>query len=196
MIPFNQDIDDLIFTFKNKDYGAYKLRKDYKRNLLYSMWFVIIVFTMLTAGPFFYRILSPEEDIPVRKKRIVQTIELSEPPSIDVNKKVNPEETPPPPQTTKKLTSPVVKLDELVSAGAEWIADTVGLQNIYSENTLDVQIKYPYGWTYIDQNVKNRLDGVTFWGSPKTYNPPPYIHLEVVDKSLFNPKEIQIHQGI
>jgi hypothetical protein len=66
-------------------------------------------------------------------------------------------------------------------------ADTTGLNNVYSEPTLNVKIKYPAGWSFIDQNVKNRLDGVTFWGLANVYNPPPYIHLEVKEKYLFNP---------
>lgn len=66
------------------------------------------------------------------------------------------------------------------------IADTTDLEQIYSENTLNVSIKYPKGWTYIDQTNKNKLDGVTFWSIEGIYNPPPYIHLEVVEKYLFS----------
>ncbi|WP_337865777.1 hypothetical protein [Ignavibacterium sp.] len=65
--------------------------------------------------------------------------------------------------------------------------DTTNLHHIYEEKTLDLSIKYPVGWTYIDQNRKNKLDGVTFWSVEGIYNPPPYIHLEVVEKYLFNP---------
>ncbi len=66
-------------------------------------------------------------------------------------------------------------------------ADTTGLQNLYSESTLNVSIKYPAGWTYLDQNVKNKLDGVTFWAAGSSITPPPYVHLEVREKFLFNP---------
>lgn len=65
--------------------------------------------------------------------------------------------------------------------------DTTGLRNIYSEKTLNVRIKYPAGWNFIDANVKRKLDGVTFWGLTDIYDPPPYIHLEVKEKYLFNP---------
>lgn len=67
-------------------------------------------------------------------------------------------------------------------------ADTTSLVQTYSEPTRNVTIKYPVGWTYLDQNVKNKLDGVTFWFSAGDMNPPPYIHLEVVEKYLFNEK--------
>lgn len=71
----------------------------------------------------------------------------------------------------------------------EIIADTTNLDLIYAEKTLNLSIKYPRGWTYIDQNKKNKLDGVTFWSLEGNYNPPPYIHLEVVEKYLFNPNK-------
>jgi hypothetical protein len=66
-------------------------------------------------------------------------------------------------------------------------ADTSNLNLVYKESTLNVSINYPAGWTFIDQNRKNKLDGVTFWSVSGSFNPPPYIHLEVKEKYLFNP---------
>lgn len=66
--------------------------------------------------------------------------------------------------------------------------DTTNLKNIYKENTLNVRIYYPSGWTFVDQNRKNKLDGVTFWANYGNLNPPPYIFLEVADKYLFDPR--------
>ena len=65
------------------------------------------------------------------------------------------------------------------------IADTTNLDQVYTESTLNVSIKYPKGWTFIDQNKKKKLDGVTFWASDGQYKPPPYIHLEVVSNDMF-----------
>jgi hypothetical protein len=70
-------------------------------------------------------------------------------------------------------------------------ADTSVLMQLYKEPSLNVCIKYPSGWKYIDQNRKNKLDGVTFWASAVNYNPPPYIHLEVKEKYLFNPERFK-----
>ena len=42
------------------------------------------------------------------------------------------------------------------------IADTTNLDQIYNEPTLNVSIKYPRGWTFIDQNKNKKLDGITF----------------------------------
>ncbi|MCL5031323.1 MAG: hypothetical protein M1480_20155 [Bacteroidetes bacterium] len=65
-------------------------------------------------------------------------------------------------------------------------ADTAGLDQTYHESTLNVTLKYPAGWTFVDQDVKNKLDGVTFWSVSGNYSPPPYIHLDVKDKDLFS----------
>jgi hypothetical protein len=74
--------------------------------------------------------------------------------------------------------------------------DTSGVEQIYSENTLNVKIKYPLGWTFIDQDRHNRLDGVTFWANNEIFNPPPYIFLEVKEKYLFNASRYKFHSKL
>jgi len=76
--------------------------------------------------------------------------------------------------------------------------DTSNIKRIYRESTLNVSVRYPNGWTYIDQNVKNKLDGVTFWAIQGNYEIPPYVHLEVQDKYIFNPSRYKYkleHKG-
>jgi hypothetical protein len=68
------------------------------------------------------------------------------------------------------------------------IADTSNLDQVYTEPTLNVSIKYPRGWIFIDQNKRKKLEGVTFWANDGIYNPPPYIHLEVVGNEFFMEK--------
>ncbi|MDR3666358.1 MAG: hypothetical protein P4L35_05905 [Ignavibacteriaceae bacterium] len=71
--------------------------------------------------------------------------------------------------------------------------DTTGLEQIYAEKTLNVKIKYPVGWTFVDQDSHNKLDGVTFWAGNGIFNPPPYIFLEVKEKYLFNPSKYEFN---
>lgn len=90
---------------------------------------------------------------------------------------------------TAPLTSPYIK-DQSISGYHNFDGtgnDTSGLEQVYTENTLNVKIKYPLGWTFVDQDRHNRLDGVTFWASNGVFYPPPYIFLEVKEKYLFNP---------
>lgn len=82
---------------------------------------------------------------------------------------------------------------EAISTGfvqfTDMIPDTTELDQIYHESSLNISIKYPRGWIFLDQKRKNKLDGVTFWAINTNLDPPPYIHLEVIDKYLFNPKK-------
>jgi hypothetical protein len=65
--------------------------------------------------------------------------------------------------------------------------DTSALVQVYSEKSLNVNINYPVGWTFVDQDKQKKLDGVTFWANNGIFNPPPYIFLDVQQKYLFNP---------
>lgn len=71
--------------------------------------------------------------------------------------------------------------------------DTSGLVQLYAEKTLNVKIKYPLGWTFVDQDRHNKLDGVTFWANNGIFDPPPYIFLEVKEKYLFNPSRYKFN---
>ena len=86
-----------------------------------------------------------------------------------------------------KGINPVAVSGSVAASSPFSSADTTGLTQYYSENSLNVNMKFPVGWTYIDQNVKMKLDGITFYGDPRIYSPPPYVHLEVIEKYLFNP---------
>jgi hypothetical protein len=118
--------------------------------------------------------IKPENENNSEKKEIVEKNKSSE-------KEIVPEETKPVKNSTEAFFYNF----------SDSLADTTNLVQVYKENTLNVSIKYPAGWTYLDQDVRNKLDGVTFWTSQSKYNPPPYVHVEVKDKDLFNPKRFQ-----
>ena len=104
-------IDDLIFAKKNKEYGAYKLRKSYKKYLTIAMWIAILIVLLVTTGPTIYKIINPEEVATTKKRKVVIT-ELAPPPSIGEKKEEIPIEAPPPLKSTIKFTPPVIKPDE------------------------------------------------------------------------------------
>ena len=112
-VKLKSDIDELIFARKNKEYGAYKLRKAYKKYLSIAMWIAILFVILATTGPTICRMISPEEDASLNKRKVVIT-ELAPPPSIGEQKEVEPLEAPPPLKSTIKFTPPVVKPDEQV----------------------------------------------------------------------------------
>lgn len=107
------EIDELIFAQKNKDYGAYKLRKAYKSYLTIAMWIAIFLVFMVTTGPALYRMINPEEVVS-SKRRVVQITQLEQPPSIGEQQEIEQIEAPPL-KSTIKFTPPVVKPDEQVT---------------------------------------------------------------------------------
>jgi len=110
---YNVSIDDLIFAKKNKEYGAYRLRKSYQKYLSIAMWIAIVIVILVTTGPTIYRMINPEE-VATNKKRKVVITELAPPPSIGEKKEDIPIEAPPPLKSTIKFTPPVIKPDEQV----------------------------------------------------------------------------------
>jgi protein TonB len=107
------NLEDLIFAKKNKEYGAYKLRKSYKKYLSLAMWIAILIVLLVTTGPTIYRMINPEEVASTKKRKVVIT-ELAPPPSIGEKKEEVPIEAPPPLKSTIKFTPPVIKPDEQV----------------------------------------------------------------------------------
>jgi periplasmic protein TonB len=113
-LTYKLDMDELIFAQKNKEYGAYKLRKAYKTYLAIAMWIAIIIILLATTGPTIYRTLNPEEVI-TKKRKVISITDLAPPPSIGEEQKVEEVNAPPPLKSTIKFTPPVVKPDDQVT---------------------------------------------------------------------------------
>ncbi|MCC6551370.1 MAG: hypothetical protein IT279_15025 [Ignavibacteriaceae bacterium] len=75
-------------------------------------------------------------------------------------------------------------------------ADTSALQQVYTESTLNVRIRFPMGWTYQDNNVKSKLDAVTFIGGTQNPAYTPYVILEVKKKHLFYPSRYKYSMAV
>lgn len=112
-IILKANIDEVIFAAKNKEYGAYKLRKSYKTFLSVAMWVAIILMTAATTGPSLYSMLNPEK-VESKKLKKVTITDLAPPPSIGEEQKIEEINAPPPLKSTIKFTPPVVKPDEQV----------------------------------------------------------------------------------
>lgn len=127
-LSYKIDINELIFTGKNKEYGAYKLRKSYSTYLTIALWIAIIFFVLVTAGPLIYNKLKPIPESKVNRKRVIQVSQLAEPPSIGEKKEIEKVEAPPPLKSTIAFLPPVVKPDEQVSE--EYIPTVEELKNV------------------------------------------------------------------
>jgi protein TonB len=113
-LTYNLDLDELIFAQKNKEYGAYRLRKSYSKYLTIAMWIAVLLVFFATAGPTIYRTLNPEEVV-TKKRKIISITDLAPPPSIGEEQKVEVIDAPPPLKSTIKFTPPVVKPDDQVT---------------------------------------------------------------------------------
>jgi protein TonB len=114
-LSYKIDLTEIVFTGKNKDYGAYTLRKSYKKYLTISLWIAIFFFLLVTVGPLVYNKLKPNEDEYAVHRKMIKVSELAEPPSIGEKKEIQKVEAPPPLKSTIAFLPPVVKPDEQVT---------------------------------------------------------------------------------
>ena len=107
---------DLIFEGKNKDYGAYELRKHSPRRHLTAYVVIIGCVVLAMVLPAFVRFLTPVK----AQEKMVTVTELSDLkmdlPEVKEENKIVAVNVPPPPtlKTTIKFTAPVIKKDEEV----------------------------------------------------------------------------------
>ena len=109
-------IDDLVFEFRNKEYGAFNLRRLYDRNMSKGMMVGLIFFLLLVFSPMIYAKIqeltaNTDEDLSMKE------VTLAEPPPIDPKKPPPPPPPkidPPPIKDQIKFVPPKVEKDEKV----------------------------------------------------------------------------------
>jgi len=145
---YQSDLDELIFQNKNKEYGAYKLRKAYKASLSIAMWIAVLI---ATSGFTLYRVLNTTEIIIEKTKPPIE-ITLVAPPPIGKEKPIEPVEPLRPLNSTIKFTPPVVKPDLDVIEN-ESIPTIEQLSNV-DPGTI-TQEGTPGGYTVLDSEPGN-----------------------------------------
>jgi protein TonB len=108
------DLDDLIFQYRNKEYGAYQLRKAYYKRMTRGTILAILLLAFAAALP---SIVSFIRDKVAQDETLNVEVTLSEPPSVDPKQEPPPPPPPvepPPARPTIAFTIPVVKKDEEV----------------------------------------------------------------------------------
>jgi len=104
----NSDRVELVFENRNKDFGAYVIRKGYTKTASRAMLISISFFTLCICAPVIYKLISANIE-KIAEKPIEVTVELKEPPPLDKNEPPPPPPPPPPPTIeTVKFTPPVV----------------------------------------------------------------------------------------
>lgn len=87
----SNDRNSLIFESRNKDYGAYNLRKNYGKNLAYALLLTVVLATTAFVSPLLFASMEKETNT-----IFVETTEMLLPPPVD-NQEVLPPPPPPPP---------------------------------------------------------------------------------------------------
>lgn len=108
------DILDIIFEGRNKDYGAYELRKTYNKRMISALIAMLVILAMLFVGYVLANKISENDD----KEMVVQDVQLEE--IKQEEKKPEPPPPPPPPKPEPpkvemaKFTPPKIVKDEEV----------------------------------------------------------------------------------
>jgi protein TonB len=98
--------DDIVFESRNKEYGAYSIRKKYNRTVLWAMLVGIVILGSVVITPYVMASVSERRQ---RKEEKAVTAELEK---VDANQEVVAPPPPPPPpaeaQAVVKYVAPVV----------------------------------------------------------------------------------------
>ncbi|CAN5221143.1 energy transducer TonB [soil metagenome] len=108
------DLLDILFEGRNKDYGAYDLRKTYNRRITIALVSMIAIFVMVFVASVIAKNIGPEDELIEMKVSDVtlEQIQPNEPPPPPPPPP--PKLPPPPPIATIQFTPPKVVKDEEV----------------------------------------------------------------------------------
>jgi len=112
------NMDDIVFDGRNKEYGAYVLRRSYEKNIRNGVIGGMFIFLLIVGIPFISNTIASLRG-EVVEEEIIVSLELEAPPPL------NPDEPPPPPppdippppppaKPTIRYTPPIVKADDEV----------------------------------------------------------------------------------
>lgn len=107
----NSDYLDILFEGRNKNYGAYELRKNHSKRMFRAM-LVILGIGMSAAAMAIVAELKPDKP---RREAVTNEIDLADIPPRDPDITPPPPPPPPPVKPTVKFTPPVIDKDEEVA---------------------------------------------------------------------------------
>jgi protein TonB len=135
------DLDDILFENRNKGYGAYFLRKIYRKHIVNAGLITLATLILAFAYPYICLLLS--SSVTTEKPTITVTT-LSPPPPLDkTTPPPPPPNMPPPPPKTIHFTPPVIKPDEQVPPEQE-VPPQVEVQQAPPGPTTDPNANYNF----------------------------------------------------
>src|SRR3954471_22060667 len=109
----NPERAEMVFAHRNKEYGAYDIRKKYETRMVRALLVAMAIIVLAVGGPLVATYLS---NMAANKKNVMsEEVTLAEPPPIDKTIPPPPPVIPPPPvvQTIKFTPPKVVKAEEV-----------------------------------------------------------------------------------
>lgn len=106
--------EDIVFERRNKDYGAYVLRKLYSKNVVISVVIMLSSIGLIFAYPYIVAFIKSQGPEEVLEAKVLTTVTLDQPPPINPNQPPPPKVDVPPPIKTIKYVAPKVTKEEVV----------------------------------------------------------------------------------
>jgi periplasmic protein TonB len=144
-----KEFDEIVFENRNKEYGAYELRKRYNKHINTAFLIALAVFLLSVSIPAIMELINSAID-KVNMQQNVELNMLQEPPPLDEDEPPPPPpppDPPPPVQETIKFTPPIVTeepikeedipppQEEITNAGKTTQEGTEGVVDLPDEGT-------------------------------------------------------------
>ncbi|NQW43441.1 MAG: TonB family protein [Bacteroidetes bacterium] len=108
----NETMDDIVFDNRNKEYGAFAIRKAYAKNLLTAIGIAVLVFSFSMYTPAIAKKLGLFKDKAAEKLDTTSVV-------LEDIKSIKPDEPPPPPPPEVKIEAPTIKFLEIQAVKKE-----------------------------------------------------------------------------
>src|SRR5258706_10658017 len=113
-IPSPAKWEDIVFENRNKEYGAYFIRKIYNKHVIMASAIMLLLAVLVIAGPTLAELFRSKDADHDTKKDLSRIVTLDQPPPIMPNKPPPPRVEVPPPVKTLKYVAPKVTKEEVV----------------------------------------------------------------------------------
>jgi periplasmic protein TonB len=128
--------EDVVFENRNKEYGAYLLRRVYSKNVILGVVITAIVLALIVYGPALYEMIKGEEIVEKAPPRKLVYTELSAPPPIDKPK-------PPPPQIQLPKLQKVIKFVPPKVVKEQVVEEVPTIEEIKQNEVAAVEVEGP-----------------------------------------------------
>jgi len=113
LAPSPSGWEEMVFENRNKDYGAYALRKGYTDNVTIGLVITVVLVALIILYPTLSKFFGSEETVDKTPARKLVYTELSAPPPIDKHRQIPPNVQLPRLQKVVKFVPPKVVKEEV-----------------------------------------------------------------------------------